>query len=157
MEKLIRMSDAFSLEKVLSNQGYIKLLLEQNKVGHFQLKGYLNGIPINLILDTGASGSVIDLESASQYELQVEAQEEKASGLGVLDAEMSKAEGNKLKLGTLELEGLSLNLLDLTSVNTALVNEGASPIQGILGSDLLRNHTAIIDYAENKLYLKAIG
>ena len=63
------MTEAFSLEQVLIDQGYIKVVLTQNKVGHFQVQGWLNGIPIDLILDTGASGSVIDLESADRYGL----------------------------------------------------------------------------------------
>jgi len=45
-------------------------------------------------------------------------------------------------------------LFNLTHVNTALTNHNSNPVDGIIGADILKKTSAIIDYNKKYLYLK---
>jgi hypothetical protein len=43
--------------------------------------------------------------------------------------------------------------MNLSHVNYAYAQIGQKPIEGVLGSDLLKKYKAVIDYPKRKLYL----
>ena len=51
-------------------------------------------------------------------------------------------------------KNISIVLFDMSFINKTLKEHGATSVNGIIGSDLLKKGKAIIDYSENKLYLK---
>ena len=61
---------------------------------------------------------------------------------------------NKIKIGKWMKKNISIVLFDMTFINKTLNEHGAKSVDGIIGSDLLKKGKAIIDYSENKLYLK---
>jgi hypothetical protein len=44
--------------------------------------------------------------------------------------------------------------MDLSHVNQALALKGSTPVDAILGVDVLEAHSAVIDYGSSSLYLK---
>ncbi len=44
--------------------------------------------------------------------------------------------------------------IDLSHVNNTLKKGGSGRIDGVIGSDILKKHKALIDYSEKALYLK---
>lgn len=51
------------LNQFLSNAGYVELKMQKLPSGHLHLAGILNGSQVNFLLDTGASGTVIDAKN----------------------------------------------------------------------------------------------
>ena len=57
--------------------------------------------------------------------------------------------GNGLK------NNMTIVLFDMTFINKTLNEHGIESVSGIIGSDLLKKGKAIIDYSDNKLFLKS--
>jgi hypothetical protein len=106
------------------------------------------------LLDTGSGGTVIDEKNKNKFKLTTNDTEEKASGVGGSNIEMLTSENNHLKIGDLELTDQSFILMNLDYVNDAFELNGLERVDGIIGTDILKNNKAIIDYSTLKIYLK---
>ena len=59
-----------------------------------------------------------------------------------------------IKIGKWKSKNNSIVIFNLTHVNQALINHNSKPIDGIIGSDILKKGKGIIDYETHKIYLK---
>lgn len=143
-----------TLQEFLLEKDYTKIKLKLTKTNHFEVKATINGIKGLFILDTGASNSCIGFESIKTFGLKVKDSEIKAAGAGAIDMITQISKHNKLKIGSWKKDKIVLVLFNLTHVNTALTNHNASPVNGIIGADILKKGKAIIDYEKKYLYLK---
>ncbi len=143
-----------ALRAFLLNLGYVALPLKKSPLNHFELRGTLNNQPVLLMLDTGASHTGLDEQSAERLHLLSEASDEKAGGLGNSEMTVSQCVIDTLTLGELRFESVPAFVADLSHVNAALAVANADSVDGILGADLLNHHGAIIDYGSSTLYLK---
>ena len=143
-----------NLGKTLVKKGYVEVKLKKLNTNHFEFKLSLNGKKARFILDTGASNSCLDIQLSEQFNLIVEDSETLAAGAGANGMETKISHENLLKIGEWKDKDFSLVLLDLTHVNTALIEHKAKPVEGIIGADVLEKAKAIIDYKKRRLYLK---
>ena len=80
----------------------------------------------------------------------------KAAGAGAIDMTTQLSKNNRIKIGTWKKDKVVLILFNLTHVNTALINHNSTPVDGIIGADILKKAKAIIDYEKKYLYLKKV-
>lgn len=109
--------------------------------------GLINGQPVRMMLDTGATHTVLHLGSA-----------EKLKGVQWLDTSKMNFRGNssqrpKMLLGTLQIgPGESPNhpllVMDLSGVRSMM----AEPLDGIVGMDMLNNLPFTFDFANNNFH-----
>lgn len=142
------------LEKILKKKKYIKIKLKKIATNHLELKGKINGIKGNFILDTGASNSCVGIDLIEYFNLDAQESDTKAAGAGATDMETQQSENNSLKIGDWKTNKCHLVLFNLSHVNTALVQHNAKEVHGIIGADILQRGKAFIDYNKNVLYLK---
>lgn len=142
------------LQEFLLNQGYTKVKLHLTKTNHFEIIAKVNGKKGLFILDTGASDSLVDIDSIEKFDLNVEDSEVKVAGAGAINMDSKISKKNKIKIGKWQHKKTVLVLFNMTHVNTALQNQNANPVNGIIGTDLLKKGKAIIDYDKKYLYLK---
>lgn len=145
---------AESLQDFLINKGYTKVKLHLTKTNHFEIKATINGKKGLFILDTGASSSCVGFEGIETFKLKAEDSMIKAAGAGATDMETKMAKKNKVKIGKWNHKKIALVLFNLTHVNTALINHNSTPVDGIIGADILKKAKGIIDYEKKYLYLK---
>ena len=143
-----------NFENHLIEHGYKKVDLKQNNTNHFEVIASINGVEGLFILDTGASNSCVSFISASVFSLTVTDSQIKASSFGVNGMETNISKDNSLKIGEWELENTDFVLFDLSHVNQALINHVSNPVDGVIGSEILKKGKAIIDYHKKYLYLK---
>lgn len=143
-----------SLQQFLLKKGFTKIKLHLTKTNHFELKAIINGKKGRFILDTGASNSCIGFNVADMFTLSVEDSNVKAAGAGAIDMLTKVSKKNVIKIGKWESKKIDLILFDLTHINTALTNHNSNPVDGIIGADILKKTSAIIDYNKKYLYLK---
>lgn len=144
-----------AIAELLSQHGFHRFMMSRTKVGHLRLVGHLDDRRIDIVLDTGAASTVVDLNYCQSEEIAV-MDTGQIGGGGV--------EGRTHHLYTLSdvrltLEGLPIHsdgifAMDLSLVNQKLMGRGADRIHAILGADVLRYHQAVIDYATLALFLK---
>lgn len=142
------------LQDFLKGKKYKKIKFTVLKTQHLLIKGKINGIKGNFILDTGASNSCVGFESVVSFQLDAQISETKAAGAGATGIETQLAKNNQIQLGRWNDKKFHLIVFDMSHVNEALIQHKTKPINGIIGADVLLKGKAIIDYSNHCLYLK---
>jgi predicted aspartyl protease len=143
-----------TLEAFLLNKGYVRVKLHLTKTNHFEIIAKINGVKGLFILDTGASSSCVDFDTATMFKLEVKESDVKAAGAGATDMKTQSSEKNSFTIGKWKNDNIMLVLFSLAHVNTALITHNSKPVDGIIGADILKKGKAIIDYNKKYLYLK---
>lgn len=143
-----------TLRQFLIKKEYHRINLIYTKTKHLEVKATLNGIDGTFIVDTGASNSCVGFEAVHKFNLFAQDSDIKAAGAGASDMLTQLSKKNIVHIGKWSKNKISLILFDLTHVNTALIAHDAEPVDGIIGSDILKRGKAIIDYDRKCMYLK---
>ena len=123
---------------------------------HIVAKASIEGHPLNVIIDTGASHSCFDLDFVRQLspEISMEDNDGLNVGVGTSDFESKLSTIQNLRLGRFLLKQYDIVLLDMSNINQAYEMMHKPLIHGILGSDFLMKYKAVIDYGERVLVLR---
>jgi hypothetical protein len=150
------------LEILLTKKGYEGIPFYRLPSGQLYINVVANGIHGRLILDTGASRTIIASSSTEKFNLQLTEHREflhAGAGSGTnSDAEYVRMYTPVMRKLTLS-ENLTFNdieivVLGLYQVNNALERHGVEAIDGIMGANILITGRAVIDYASSTLFLK---
>ncbi len=134
--------------------GYVRIELEETKTGQLRVPVRINDTPASLILDSGASGTVIDVAFAKDLGLDARVAGDGGAGAGGrLDTFTADVE--ELGFADLSLGARSVSVMDFRHVNDQLVALGETRPDGVLGADVLAQRAAVIEYEGPSLYLKA--
>lgn len=142
------------LKTFLQKSSYSSVTFKRIKTNHIQIKAVINEVKGIFIIDTGASNTCIDLENHKLFKIFPEESPEKASSATDEISKTMISKSNKIKIGKWIKNNISIVLFDMSFINKTLVEQGAERVNGIIGSDLLKKGKAIIDYSDNKLFLK---
>jgi len=143
------------LKSFLLSKGYKYFKLKKTRSQHFTLKAKINNVYGNFILDTGASHSCVGLDEIELFKLKLKQTDKIAAGAGSANIKTQISKKNKLKIKQFNIINLTIIVIDLSHINTALIDHKTEPIQGIIGADVLQKNNAIIDYCNKALYLKS--
>lgn len=143
------------LTDFLTARGYRRVSLTRSGVGHFHTAGTLNGRPVEVMVDTGASVTCVAMSVVQALGLRSEWLNREAGGAGgALDQYV--VEGAVLQLGSLAARPDRVAGLDFEQVNAPLLAQGSAVVDVILGADVLDAHAAVIDYPSLSLFLRAV-
>lgn len=143
-----------TLRQFLLNKDYHRIKMVLTKTNHFEVTAVLNGVEGTFIVDTGASNSCVGFDAIGKFHLFAQDSEVKAAGAGATDMTTQLSKKNHIQIGKWNKRNVSLVLFDLSHVNQALINHEATPVDGIIGADLLKKGKGIIDYQTKSLFLK---
>ena len=136
--------------------GYTAVPLKQTKSGYYWLVPCsCRGKPLQLLLDTGADTVALDMPAARKLGLKGGAPRRDV-GFGK-DGESDSEQYilGEFTVGGLKVFGQPVVATDLSALGKMIFLDGAGPVQGVLGDELLRRHAAVIDYPTSTLYLKS--
>jgi len=110
----------------------------------------LNNRNANLLLDTGAAASLLDINQSDKYKFTFNETDSRLAGIGGLSSRYNVANCK------FEHDSIMLKVYPF-GANLKLVVESfdadGMPIVGVLGSDFLRSNDAIIDYKNKELII----
>lgn len=134
----------------------IKLLNIENDGYHLSIKGKINGKVANLLIDTGASRTVFDLNRMDKFinKKDLKKNDQLSTGLGTNSMVSHVSEIKKLDLGGLIIANYDAIFIDLSHVNKSYENIKLKPIDGVIGSDILLQFKAVVNYDKMELVLK---
>ncbi len=123
---------------------------------HLLIKVMVNGIVANFIIDTGASNTVMDLNSIETFVVSPEftANEAMSTGLGSNTIASHILYVDHLSIGNFSLEKYRVVLLDLSHINEVFSQLDLGTVHGILGGDLFLKYHAKIDYKYKTLIFR---
>ena len=134
------------LKEYLLNEGYTKIKLKLTKTNHFEMKAKINGVEGRFILDTGASNTLVDVSNFKLFNLEVEDSDIKVTGAGASNMDSKVSKKNNLSIGKWKNDKTIIVLFNLSHVNIGLTSLDVEPVDGIVGTDILKKGKAIIDY-----------
>lgn len=131
----------------------IQLVSIEDDGFHLMLKGLINSMPANFLIDTGASRTVFDNTVIRKFVTnpQFEANEKLSTGLGTNEMPSEVLEIEKLQFGDLIIIGYQAVAIDLKHVHLSYQHLGLPQIDGVLGGDLLKHYKAVINYKTRKI------
>ncbi len=109
----------------------------------------LNGVKKPLIVDTGASHTVLDTRTAAELGLDPGENAKAVGAQGPVEASMGTLES--ISVGTASLNDISFGQVDLSAICGGEIKE---PIGGILGFNFLSRFKIGIDYRAKVLTLE---
>ena len=131
----------------------VQLLDIEGEGFHVMIKGKINGMEANFLVDTGASRSVFDPTVVSRFveNPQFEKKSGITAGVGGSDLETSTFTIDSLTFGDIEIKEYEAVALDLENVHETYQKLGLPPIDGIIGGDLLYRLKATLNYRLRKI------
>ena len=120
---------------------------------HIIINILLNEVKGTFLVDTGASNSCINYLKASKFNIELKKSNELASSATNKISETYYSENNTLTIGNFQKKNLDFILFDMTFINNSLEEKGVSQIDGILGSDILNELKASINYKKKEIIL----
>ncbi len=122
---------------------------------HLKVSIMINGKVADVILDTGASRTVFDETRVAQFvdTENIEEHDRLSTGLGTNTMESKKVVLSRIGIGEIEVINYQAAVLDLSHVNQSYEQLDLEPIDGVLGSDILVDFRAVIDYEKKELVM----
>ena len=132
----------------------LHLINLQNDGFHLLVEVVVFGHPFNVVLDTGASKTVLDKTSVENHidAKDLLSSDKLSTGLGTNTMESFILHLPALHIGKLKIENFEAAVLDLSSISLAYESLQLPPVIGVLGGDILQQYKAVVDY--DKLLLK---
>jgi len=134
----------------------IELLPIEDDGFHILMEGKINGKTARLLIDTGASRTVFDLERIRLFlpeDHPLEKIDKLSTGLGTNTMESQVVVLKKFRLGRITLENYKAVALNMKHINQSYKMLGYPLIDGVLGGDLLLQLNAVIDYKNMRIRL----
>jgi predicted aspartyl protease len=122
---------------------------------HIMVKGMIHGKEANFLIDTGASRSVFDPNTITDFidDIQFEKKEGMTAGVGSSDLESSTFVIDSFSIGDMKIHNYEAVALDLENIHEMYAKLALPHIDGIIGGDLLKKYKAVINYRSKKLRL----
>jgi predicted aspartyl protease len=140
-----------NLASFLEGRGFTRIPLRLNSSDHLEVPGALDGHSTHFIVDTGASTTVVDRQTALH------------DGIGVANTRYGEnADGRFERLGAANLKELTIGNFTVFHPNVAVVNvseqvlhsKSGEETAGLLGAEYLAFNFAVIDVGGMALYLR---
>ncbi len=143
------------LNTFLKNQGYQQVKLRKSKTQHLLIKGFINDIDANFLLDTGAGGTVMDLNVAEHFNVKYKkVEDDEAAGLSGEKMDMYESNDSELTIDGFHISKMKVRLIDMGPLNAVLQVKKNKQIHCMIGADILEKFIAVIDYDKRRMYLK---
>ena len=139
----------------LEAAGYTAIPMTRHGDAHLTVEMRVNGVPGRFILDTGAGRTVIDRAAQSRFdEGRAVVAGGVATGAGGSGLAIAALPGSRLRIGAYRDDAFTVHFLALDHVNAAFSQRGETPVDGVIGADILERGGAVIDYPNLRLYLR---
>ena len=145
---------ADSLGAFLKAEGFSAVELSQNTAKQFEVEAKLNGsIPLLLVVDTGASMSMLDRDKLEEAGLEFEKTDLQMTGLGG-NQKLYSTQISNLSIGSADTGQMSIFGADLSDLQETQRKIGSRPVDGLIGADFLARYSAVIEVKHSMLYLR---
>ena len=138
-------------DSVMVANGYDVVELHKMKTGHITATFKVNGKPCVFLVDTGGGGTLIDMSKKSKYGLEAAGKRDYAAGIGSVSSLVKTSA--ILQVNGKEFKSGDLFMMDISYLNTEFRKTKGRQVGGVLGTDFLERHQAIIDYPHSKMFL----
>jgi hypothetical protein len=128
----------------VNNEGY-----------HLMVTGVVNGYDMHLLIDTGATLTVFDINRTRTVfpMMNFQVYNKFFMGIGASDIQTFCTSIDQISFNTFSIYNKNVILIDMTDLNTAYAVYDLPRIDGIVGGDILKEYKAVLDYGQGILTL----
>jgi len=144
---------AQGLRANLKTQKHRAIRLNRNELGQFIVEAKFDGQKILLMVDTGASHTILDKSSALELGLTMEGPYKTSPAGGRPVKDFSRYSIKEFVVQGFSYGAHEICIMDLSGQQQSLQPYRGRKVAGLLGADFLNSRNAIIDYRKATLYL----
>ena len=139
----------------LTSLGYQSVFMDRARSGHLTLNVRINDSEVlRFMCDSGANVSATTPRVSKLLKLEPKSTGSTISGVSGESEDAYRAAIESFRVGNHASSLSHVMILDLDQLNKQLSQSGSKPVDGILGSDWMRSHQAVIDVARRRLFFK---
>ena len=133
------------------------VMLGEDNSYHLFVSGTINDQNYDLLIDTGASHTIFDANLIPEVPAhELNGKEIKSAGIHAGEVKSSFGRIKKFQMGDLKRVNWTVVLIDLTHINDLYKKITSKCVAGLIGSEFLLKHKAIVDYRKRELVLRNI-
>jgi len=118
------------------------------------VNGSINGKRARLMVDTGSFATLLHRSFVRRMRIPTQQTALSSSAVNLKERGVRVARIRKLSVGSVDLIGNQVGVIDLEGVIHDGLLDGSPPVAGLLGAEILKGHHGIIDFGTRTLYLK---
>ena len=118
------------------------------------VNGSINGKRARLMVDTGSFATLLHRSFVRQMRIPTQETALSSSAVNLKERGVRVARIRKLSVGSVDIVGRQVGVIDLEGVIHGGLLEGSPPVAGLLGAEILNRNHGIIDFGTRTLYLK---
>ncbi|MDQ6621903.1 MAG: aspartyl protease family protein [Verrucomicrobiota bacterium] len=136
-------------------RGFSSVPIQVSAGNNLYVDGTFNGRRAKLMVDTGAFTTLFHQRFVRRMKIPMRLNRAMtAGGVNLRRRRLQLATISRFSVGSVDLRSTEVGVTDLAGlVGTELFNT-STPVAGLLGSEILRRHSGIIDFGTRTLYLK---
>lgn len=138
----------------LRGRGFTEVPMRRMSISDFEIVADINRRRAVMLVDTGAAVTLLDRELSRRAGVDARRTNLTVGGAGGGRQRISLGVIKNLRMSSFRAGTALFALSDLAEVGAQLAESGRPPLDGYLGSDFLRNKSAVIDCARLRLYLR---
>ena len=118
------------------------------------VNGSINGKAAKFMVDTGSFATLLHRSFVRRMRIATRETPYSSSAVNLKDRGLRVAKIRKLSVGSVDIIGKDIGVIDLGGLIHDGLLEGSPPVAGLLGAETLRRHRGIIDFGTRTLYLQ---
>jgi predicted aspartyl protease len=134
--------------------GFRRIPMHVSDGFNLYVDGSVNGKAARLMVDTGAFATLLHSRFVRRMQIPMRETPFSSSGVNLKQRGVQMATISRLSIGSMNLEHKDVGVINLEGLIHGGLLDASPPVVGLLGSEILRLHHAIIDFGTNSLYLK---
>jgi len=116
--------------------------------------GTFNGRRAKLMIDTGAFTTLLHQRFVRGMKIPLRDTPFSSTGVNLKQRGVQMATISSFTVGSVNMQSKEVGVIDLEGLVRSPLLNGSTPVAGLLGSEILRRHSGIIDFGTRTLYLK---
>jgi predicted aspartyl protease len=134
--------------------GFRRIPMHVSDGFNLYVDGSINGRKARLMVDTGAFATLLHSRFVRGMRIPLRETPFSSSGVNLKQRGVQMATISRFWIGSMDLERKDVGVINLEGLIHGGLLDASPPVAGLLGSEILRRHHAIIDFGTKNLYLK---
>jgi predicted aspartyl protease len=134
--------------------GFRRIPMQVSDGFNLYVEGSINGRKARLMVDTGAFATLLHSRFVRGMRIPLRETPFSSSGVNLKHRGVQMATISRFSIGSMDLDRKDVGVINLEGLIHGGLLDASPPVAGLLGSEILRRHHAIIDFGTKSLYLK---